>query len=57
MRKLILGDHPEQQFECGNAQGGDYPCPCGVKVHRFTDLCHVYRSKIISLEERRLKVS
>jgi hypothetical protein len=56
IRLFLIGDHPEIQFESGNLEGGNYPCPCGCKVTRFTDIAHVFRSRLISPEERRKKV-
>ena len=32
---LLLGDHPELQFEAGNQIGGSYPCMCGTLNTRF----------------------
>ena len=44
------GDHPAQQFEAGNARGGNYPC--STHRVRFDDLSHVYRQPAIALADR-----
>ena len=54
---LFSGDHPEIQYLSGNLHGGNYPCICGSKKSRFTDVPHFFCAQIISLEERRRKVN
>ena len=53
---VFLGDHPELEFESGNAHGGTYPCTCGCSVDDFNDLAAMYKCKAMSLEDRRKKV-
>ena len=54
---MFIGDHPEIQSEAGNSQGGTYPCPCGTPVSEFNNINLCYSQPILSLEERRQKVS
>ncbi|XP_057308110.1 uncharacterized protein LOC130645997 [Hydractinia symbiolongicarpus] len=54
--RFFHGDHPEIQYESGNSHGENFPCLCGCKKSRFTDIAHVYSNKIVSLEQRRKKV-
>ena len=51
-----LGDHPEIQYESGNAIGGSYPCICGVKLDSFKKLSITLGQRLKSLECRREQV-
>ena len=51
-----LGDHPEIQYESGNAIGGSYPCTCGVKLDSFKVLAATLGQRLKSLENRRERV-
>ena len=51
--RFFHGDHPAQQFEAGNARGGNYPCVT-FSTHRglFDDLSYTYRQPAITLAHR-----
>ena len=55
--RFFSGDHPEQNSEKGQQEGGEYPCAgCRAKASRFSDIQYCYRQEHDNLEDCRQKV-
>ena len=56
--RFFSGDHPEQEFEAGQSEGGNYPCVnCDASAHKFDDFVHCARSTHRTLNQRVHRVS